>query len=139
FLINSWIERSYASTTSLPWLQAQGNKIVDETGTTVTLRGVNIEHWNWVYSSSPNISYEQVAIPKATGGSPGGWNANVVLLAIASGPVNRNDLTYLGFIDQMVALARSNGAYTFLVYRSAEPDGAQPTMPDQAAQDAMSA
>src|SRR5206468_4210065 len=36
-----------ASSVALPWLHVQGNKIVDASGKTVILRGVNIEHWNW--------------------------------------------------------------------------------------------
>lgn len=119
------------------WLSAQGNRIVDQYGRTVVLRGVNVEHWNWVYASNPNIEFESRAIAAATGPTPDGWGANVVLLAVASGPINRNDAMYLGFIDRMVSMARANGAYTLLVYRSEEPDGDQPAMPDQAAQQAM--
>lgn len=67
------------------------------------------------------------------------WGANVVLLAIASGPVNRKDATYIAHLDELISLAKKNGAYTFLVYRYSEPDDEQPLMPDQAGEDAMAA
>lgn len=31
-------------------------------------------------------------------------------LAIYSGPTNRNDPTYLGHLDELIALAKANGA-----------------------------
>lgn len=123
---------------NLSWLHTEGNKILDESGKQVIFRGVNIESWNWEYKKNLGISFEARAIPKVTG-SPlnDGWGANVVLLAIASGPVNRNDTKYLGLLDQMVTLAKNNGARTLVVYRSAEPNSDQVNMPDQAAENAM--
>ncbi|MCI0437650.1 MAG: cellulase family glycosylhydrolase [Chloroflexi bacterium] len=121
----------------LPWLETNGNRIVDEFGNTVILRGVNIENREWVWDESKSIDFERSAIPVAAGAPPDGWGANVITLAIASGPVNRNDLIYLQNLDELVALAKSNDAYTFLVYRYVEPDAEQPRMPDQSAQDAM--
>lgn len=127
-----------SSAAALPWLHVEGNQIKDESGRTVLLRGVNIENREWMWASGPSINYERKAIPKVTGvPSAGGWGGNVVLLAVSSGPVNRNDATYLGQLDELVALAKSNSAYTLLVYRTAEPNGSQPPMPDQAAEDAM--
>ncbi len=123
---------------NVAWLHTEGNQIVDEAGNQVILHGVNIENWNWNYAKNASISYESKAIPKATGSpTSDGWGANVILLAISSGPVNRNDETYLGLLDKMVAMAKANGAHTLVVYRSSEPDGEQPTMPDQAAETAM--
>ncbi len=117
----------------LQWLRVEGNKLVNESGQTVTLRGVNVENRDWVWKNGPSISYELRAIPEATKN----WGANLILLAFASGPVNRNDQTYLGFIDQLVATAKSNGAYTMLVWRYGEPDEEQPPMPDAAAESAL--
>lgn len=141
------------------WLSTKGNRIVDESGDTVILRGVNIENrewqwaepteeseplstdvpeYKWAWNQAPTIAYELNAIPVAAGDpSDGGWGANVITLAIASGPVNRNDPVYLSHLDELIALAKANGAYTILVYRYAEPNDSQPIMPDLAAQDAM--
>lgn len=121
------------------WLRVAGNKIVNAGGTPVILRGVNIENREWVWNSNQSIHFEQRAIPEATAPPPDGWGANIVLLAVASGPINRRDATYLAKLDQLVALAKSNGAYTLLVYRYSEPNRSQPNMPDQAAEDAMAA
>ncbi|GEM_PF-1856562 len=128
-----------ASAASLPWLKVEGNRLVNETGQTVVLRGANVENREWVWASSKSIDYERRAIPKLTGDAPGGWEGNLVLLAFASGPVNRGDATYLAAMDELVSIAKTNGAYTLFVYRYAEPDDSQPPMPDQAAQDALAA
>jgi endoglucanase len=122
----------------LQWLHVEGNRIVNEAGKTVILRGVNLENREWVWNSGPSINFERQAIPVAAGSpSSGGWGANIILLAVASGPVNRNNATYLSHLDELVALSKSYGAYTLLVYRYGEPNSEQATMPDQAAQDAM--
>jgi len=131
-------ELAYGEPT-LDWLSVQGNQIVDETGNPVVLRGVNIENREWVWSSTQSIDFERGAIPVATGFPDSGWGANVVLLAVASGPINRNEVAYLEALDELVALAKSNFAYTLLVYRYAEPNAVQSNMPDQAAEDAMAA
>ncbi len=130
-------------TPSVQWLRTQGNKIINEAGQAVMLRGVNIENreWNWSSgrSADENISYERRAVPKATGSpSVDGWGANVILIAIASGPINRNETNYLEAIDKIVQLAKDNSAYTLVVYRYGEPNAHQARMPDQAAEDALS-
>lgn len=102
------------------------------------LRGVNVV---WVWRSVPSIEWEKRAIDTATR-APGrndGWGANLVVLSIASGPVNRNDQTYLRSLDELVWTAKGNGAYALLVYRNGEPGGELPRMPDEAAERALAA
>jgi hypothetical protein len=121
-------------------LSTQGNRIVDETGRTMVLRGANVEgrEWNWGGTHVP--FYERRAIPLLTGApSNGGWGANLVLLAVASGPIVRGEADYLNVLDELVALAKANGAYTLLVYRYDEPNVELVAMPDQEAEDAMKA
>jgi hypothetical protein len=124
---------------ALPWLHAEGNRLLDERGFPVRLRGVNIESREWQWYSRPNIDFERWAIPLATGKTGEGWGANIVTLAVASGPINRGDALYLSQLDELVAMASANGAYTMLAYRYAEPNTEQARMPDQAAEDAMAA
>jgi hypothetical protein len=129
---------SPSGASSLPWLKTDRNRIVNEEGGTVVLRGVNIENREWVWENDKSIVFERKAIPVATGDeSEGGWGANVVTLAFASGPVNRNDTVYLENQDELIGLAQSHGAYVHLIYRYAEPDTEQPGMPDQAAENAI--
>ncbi|MBI1971348.1 MAG: cellulase family glycosylhydrolase [Candidatus Wildermuthbacteria bacterium] len=122
---------------ALQWLHTEGNRIVNESNETVILRGVNLERREYIYKSSPGINYETKAIPIVAGNPPNGWGANFILIAFASGPVNRGDQQYLGFLDEIVQKAKENGAYTLLAYRYKEPNGDQPAMPDQDAQDAL--
>ncbi len=124
----------------LSWLHVDGNRIVDESGRAVVLRGANVDNMNWEWAYSQSVSYERRAIPKLTGKGPGGWRATLVALPFASGPVNSRDTAYLSALDEMVSLGKANGAYTLLSYRSWDPDTDQhPRMPDQAAQDALAA
>ena len=116
------------------WLHVEGNKLINESGQTVVLRGANVENREW---QKNNISFEREAIPTLTGAAPNGWGASLVLLAVASGPINRDDPGYVAALDDLVALAKDNNAYTLIVYRYGEPNSSQPTMPDQAAEDAM--
>ena len=119
------------------WLRTDVNRIVDESGQPVRLHGVNLENREWLWPYGPSIAYELEAIPLLTAPPPDGWGANLIVLAIASSPVNRGDELYLGQLDTLVGAARERGAYTLLVYRYPTPNGVQPPMPDQAAEDAM--
>ncbi|MCH8061904.1 MAG: ThuA domain-containing protein, partial [Chloroflexi bacterium] len=120
--------------TSVEWLHVEGNKLINAFGQTVVLRGANVENREWINN---NISFELNAIPTLTGAAPNGWGANLVSLAVASGPINRDDPGYVAALDELVALAKENNAYTLIVYRYAEPNSGQPNMPDQEAEDAM--
>lgn len=124
---------------SLPWLQARDNRIVNESGAAVHLRGANVApagpEWAGVTPEE-----ELRAVQQLTASPPEGWGANLIVLSIFSGPVLRAEQPYLAQLDRLVAQAQANGSYTLLVYRSAEfspPE--QPSMPDQAAQDALAA
>jgi hypothetical protein len=123
--------------TGMQWLSTQGNRIVDEQGQTVVLRGANVEsrEWNWGGTHVP--FYERRALPLLTGAPGAGWGANLVLLAVASGPIVRNDPDYLSVLDELVALSRANGAYTLLVYRYDEPNADLVPQPDPNAAQAM--
>ncbi len=72
----------------MPWLHVEGNHLVNQSGTPVTVRGVNIEGWNWDWSSG-TLAHERRAIPEATGTPRNGWSENVILTSVASGPIKR--------------------------------------------------
>lgn len=120
----------------ISWLSTSGNKIVDEQGRAVVLRGVNLENREWI---GGNISFERQAIPMITGAPPTGWGANIILIAVASGPINRGEAAYLSALDEIVSLAKQNNAYTLMVYRYAEPNAELVAMPDSGAASAMAA
>ena len=123
-------------TTVLPWLRVEGNQIVDPAGRPIVLRGANVEDWQWNWEWAHDIEFERVAIPTLTGKPPEGWGANLIHIDFSSGPVNRAEAAYLQALDELVALAKSNGAYTLLSYRFTEPMD-EPSRPDQAAEDAV--
>lgn len=142
---------------TLQWLSAQGNRLVNEVGQAVVLRGVNIDRFNPLISATfPDAgsgNYEAIAAPVLFNL----WRANSLTIPIASGPVNRGDLDrpeyipgtgpvpttpgffYLQVLDRIVAAATAAGMYVNLAYRFPEPDDAQPDFPDLAAQQAMAA
>ena len=126
-----------ATSEQVGWLQVTGNRIVTASGSAVVLRGVNVEDRSWHWATRPAIDYERRAIPKVTAAPPNGWGANLITIAVSAGPVNRNENAYLAAIDAMVALAKTNGAYTQLVYRNDEPNSAATDQPDQGAEMAM--
>jgi PKD repeat protein len=136
-VVSATFTKAQPTPSSMEWLHVEGNRIVNESGDTVVLRGVNIENreWNWAFSHS--IDFELRGIEEVTSAPPDGWGANLILLAVASGPINRNEQDYMQALDQLVAAAKANNAYTLLVYRYGEPNSEQPNMPDQAAEDAM--
>ena len=69
---------------------------MNESGETVVLRGVNLENREWLWDIGiDSINYELEAIPEAIKV----WGGNVVLLAFASGPVNRGEADYLAQLD----------------------------------------
>jgi hypothetical protein len=135
-VVFSLLTTSYIAFAQVFWLHVEGNKIKDESGKVVILRGANLEGREWDCDGRC-IDYEKKAIPVLTGAPPTGWGANVILIAVASGPINRGDHLYLGALDQITDLAKQNNAYTLMAYRYAEPNIFQPTMPDQAAEDAL--
>ena len=122
---------------TVDWLAVAGNQVVNQRGEGVVFRGVNIENREWVWDSEQSINFDIRAVTEATAAPPAGWGANIIVLAVGSGPINRNDATYLDHLDELVEAARSNGAYTLLVYRYPEPNSDQPAMPDAAAEAAM--
>lgn len=119
--IASTSNRQSAQAAELEWLRVEGNKIVNESGEVVVLRGANIENWQWGWHShadkSDAIAYERLAIPVFTSPPPGGWGANVVHLDVAAQPIIDGDADYLGVIDEMVELAKENSAYTVMSMR----------------------
>ena len=118
---------------SVQWLHVDGNRMVNESGETVVLRGVNVENREWFWGQRQDIQFEARAIPEATDK----WGANLIPSAFVSAPVNRNEPAYMKALDDMVALAKKHNAYTLLVYRYDEPDVDQPKMPDAAAEWAL--
>ena len=105
----------------LQWLHVDGNKIVNESGDAVILRGANIENWQWNWDQSRSVSsliaYELSAIPVLTSDEPGGWSANAVHIDVSAKPIIDGNTKYLEALDMMVALAKSNGAYTVMSMR----------------------
>ncbi|MCH7626145.1 MAG: cellulase family glycosylhydrolase, partial [Chloroflexi bacterium] len=119
------------------WLSVNGNRIVGEDGTPVILRGVNLENREWEWASLRTLKFERTAIPVVAGEPPFGWGANLISIAIASGPVNREVRTYMNFLDELVSISRENGAYILITYRYPEPNDDQPNQPDNDAERAM--
>lgn len=80
-----------------------------------------MENWQWIWTETEDKStvlrFERLAIPKVTSAPPDGWGANLVHIDFSAGPVNRDDQNYLASLDEMISLAKSNGAYTLLTYR----------------------
>ncbi len=124
-----------AQAVTLPWLSTSGNRIVDDQGNTVVLRGVNLERREWIWPGTKSIKFETAAIPEVVNN----WGANIILFAFASGPVNRQDADYLGMMDSLVQMTEDEGAYALFVYRYPEPSNFQPGVPDEAAKDALAA
>lgn len=122
---------------TLQWLRTSSNRIIDEEGTPIILRGVNIERRSFIWDFVQSVDYELRAIPVATGGGPEGWGANVVKLYFSSGPVLRGETEYISAYDEMISLANSNGAYVHLVYRDHEPNDDAPGRPDDDAKLAL--
>ena len=119
------------------WLYADGNVIRDGTGQEVVLRGVNIQNFDWVWYEEQNLDFENRAIPAATALSPDGWGANLITIGFSAKPIERQDEVYLQALDQMVALAKANGAYTLLAFRTYDPNGEQPRIPNTVATTAL--
>ena len=120
----------------LEWLHVEGNKIVDESGRTVVLRGTTIENVHWIWADTHNIDFERATIPMFTGAPPDGWGGNIIAIDFAASPVNRGDQEYLGFLDEFVSLAKANGAYTLMNFRWHEPFD-QPTRPTPEGEQAL--
>ena len=104
------------------------------------LRGANVENWQWLWPDAEDkgqvIEFERAAIPVLTGEPGQGWGANLIHLDFSSGPVNRGDEEYLAVLDELVSLAKANGAYTLLSWRFSEPNN-EPSAPDDAAEEAL--
>lgn len=151
--IASITTRQQASAATLEWLHVEGNKIVNESGEVVVLRGANIENWQWGWHSfadkSDAIAYERLAIPIFTADPPTGWGANVVHLDVAAQPIIDGDSDYLAVIDEMVELAKANNAYTVMsmryedvVFDTSEPNDTllvEPQWPTQTIEDGVAA
>lgn len=102
-------------------MRVEGNRIVGEDGETVILRGANLENWQWIWNESESLSeilaFERVAIPVLTGDAPAGWGANAVHIDVSVMPFIDGDLMYMTAVDELVALAKANGAYTVMSLR----------------------
>ena len=111
----------HADARSSGWLHVEGNRLIDESGSTVLLRGANVENWQWIWDGVENkldaIEFERRGIPILTGSSPTGWGANIIHLDVAAEPIITQDPDYLGALDEMISLAKVNGAYTMLSMR----------------------
>ncbi|MCH7626200.1 MAG: cellulase family glycosylhydrolase, partial [Chloroflexi bacterium] len=103
------------------WLHVEGNRIVDESGNVVMLRGANVSNWQWIWDGTPDksqvLNFERSAIPVLAGDAPDGWEANLVHFDIATLPAIQDDQDYLNALDELVALARDNGAYMLFSLR----------------------
>lgn len=115
---------------TLPALAVSGNKIVlDGTTTVPELRGGNVLRYEW----DDNMGTERVLYPRVSQD----WKANIAMVGFSSDRVNANDAAYLAMLDEHVSLAETNHMYVTFAWRSWGQNGAQPTMPDQRAQDAL--
>lgn len=88
---------------ALPWLSTRGNKIVNEAGQAVRLRGVNLSGFEYTQTGGTATSLNLAAI-KHMGG-------NVLRLPLNQG-LALSDPAYLARVDQTIAEAALNGIYT---------------------------
>jgi hypothetical protein len=112
----------------LPWLRVEGNRIVDRSGRIVVLRGINrpgleaLRRGNLDPTGTPGrTSREAAGITRdEVREIVRGWNANVIRL-----PINQHwALTrpeYVADLDQIVAWAAAEGAYTILALARLDP------------------
>ena len=118
----------------LDWLSVSGNRIVDESGIPVVLRGANVENWQWIWADSSGggnvLRFEREAIPMLTGMPPIGWGANLIHIDVAAIPLINGSNLYLSALDEIVATAKENGAYTMMSMRYMDILD-QPSSPNQ--------
>ena len=124
----------------LEWLHVEGNRIVNESGETVVLRGADVENWQWIWDEEPSLSsllaFEHEAIPILTGELPSGWGANAVHIDVAAQPLIDGNLKYIAAVDELVSLAKANGAYTVMSMRY-EDFLDEPVFPTQTIEDGL--
>lgn len=120
----------------LDWLRVEGNKLVNESGETVILRGANVEGWTWIWEDSTDLNrllaFERAAIPVLTTQ----WGANVVHIDAAAHPLIEGDPLYIQALDEMIATAKANGAYTVISMRYESIDF-EPEVPTQDIEDGL--
>jgi hypothetical protein len=63
------------------------------------------------------LNYELTAIPVLTSHTLRGWSADVIHIDVAAKPIIDHNTKYLDALDTMVALAKSNSAYTVMSMR----------------------
>jgi endoglucanase len=95
----------------LPQLRVEGNRIVDESGATVVLRGVSF--------SDPDRLERAGQWNRALFQAAKDWNANVVRLPVhPSSWRNRGEDSYLRLLDQGVEWAEELGMYVIIDWHS---------------------
>lgn len=109
-------------------LRTQGNRIVDDSGAPVVLRGANVLRSEW----DLRMDAERKGIPALMT-----WGGNVIVRGFASDPVNNTDGSYLAMLDEHVQLAAANGMQVAFAWRSTSINGPQPLMPGDGAQQAL--
>ncbi len=97
------------------WLSTSGNKIVNEKGEVVVLRGVNIASINWGFEKWN---------PKAVNYTVKQWNSNVIRTRIYPEDFVKNKTEFFNQLEkEIVDPARRNGVYVILhSFMSNSPD-----------------
>jgi len=97
------------------WLSTSGNKIINEKGETVVLRGVNIASINWGFEKWN---------PKAVNYAVKEWNSNVIRTRIYPDDFVKDKTEFFNQLEkQIVDPARRNGVYVVLhSFMSNSPD-----------------
>ena len=112
---------------NLPWLHTEGNKIVDENGTMMILRGVNRSGLEYDKNGT-GISREEIDFICQD------WKAQIIRI-----PFNQewimNDQAYNNFLDQVVGWIISNDAYVLLDLQWQNTTVQIPPIPDEEAID----
>jgi endoglucanase len=112
---------------ALAWLKTEGNKIVDDSGKVMILRGVNRSGFE--YDKKGNgISEEEVEFIINE------WKAQIIRL-----PFNQdwmtNDQSYANYFDRIIGWVASRGAYALLDLQWENTEVQIPTIPNEAAID----
>lgn len=124
----------------LDWLHVEGNRLANDQGETVILRGANIENWQWAWDQDASLnealSFELQAIPVLTGNGPNGWGANAIHIDVAAQPFIDNNQKYIAAVDEMIRIAKLNGAYTVISMRYEDIQD-EPIFPTQLIEDGL--
>lgn len=110
---------------SLPWLHTSNNLIVDETGKTMVLRGINRSGLEYDKSGA-GVSEAEIAYICQQ------WKAQIIRLPFNQDWMMR-DANYSSFYNQVVSWVVANGAYALICFHWTNTTIKIPSIPDEEA------